>query len=281
MKIQSHDINGYPLNIDFSNFYISKEVFIDMPSHMAYLGIDYTRYMISNWGRIFNKDTNNYIPRDLMIKNNEYRRICLKGLNGNDIFISMHRLMGCVYFGIQVISNWYVINHKDGVKWHNELYNLEWVTSSENIKHADKNGLIARPSGEHNGNANLSDEQYHRICQLTQDGYKASEINKIMNCGIDITNIAQKIRTGTSETIISSQYDFSNIPKNRYTKFNINDIPKICKMLENKCSYSEILNSLGYNTKSIDIEELKNLKNKLRLIKNRSTYSDISKDYNF
>lgn len=237
--------------------------------------------MISNWGRIFNKITGNYIPKDLIIKNNEYRRICLKDFNNNDVFISMHRLMGCAYFGIQGISNWYVINHKDGVKWHNELYNLEWVTSSENIKHAGRNGLIARPSGEHNGNASLTDDQYHQICQLTQNGYTASEINKIMNCGIDITNIAQKIRRGTSETIISSQYDFSNIPKNRYTKFNVNDIPKICKMLENKYDYNRILKSLGYDIQSIDTKELKNLKNKLRLIKNGSTYNDISKEYNF
>lgn len=36
MKIQSHDENGYPLNIDFSNFYTSEEIFIDMPSHISY-----------------------------------------------------------------------------------------------------------------------------------------------------------------------------------------------------------------------------------------------------
>lgn len=51
----------------------------------------------------------------------------------------IHRLVGMSF--IENTNNKPEINHKNGIKTDNNVSNLEWVTSSENQKHAFKIGL--------------------------------------------------------------------------------------------------------------------------------------------
>ena len=53
------------------------------------------------------------------------------------------------------------VNHRDGVKTHNQAENLEWVTQSENQRHAARLGLAY--AGERNGRAKLSADDVRRI----------------------------------------------------------------------------------------------------------------------
>ena len=175
------------------------------------------------------------------------------------------------------------VNHKDGIKWHNEAYNLEWVTQSQNTIHADKNNLIARPFGEDNGCAVLTDDQYEQICQLTEQGYLPHQINKIMNIGKDITNIAQKIRSGKSETLISEKYDFSNIKRNDYRKFTEEQVRFICTCLQDypQMRPIEILINMGYKVDEMSKEQIKKLKDTISTIKRRVSYIEIGNEYKF
>lgn len=52
------------------------------------------------------------------------------------------------------------VNHKDMDKDNNQISNLEWVTGSENIKHAVANGTHC---GEQNGRSKLTDAQVAEI----------------------------------------------------------------------------------------------------------------------
>lgn len=60
--------------------------------------------------------------------------------------IYVHRLLAETF--LENKNNYKCVNHIDGNKSNNSLYNLEWCTYSENEKHAYKNGLKTSLKGE-------------------------------------------------------------------------------------------------------------------------------------
>ncbi|ECI7052465.1 TPA: HNH endonuclease [Escherichia coli] len=71
------------------------------------------------------------------------------------------------------------VNHKDGNKYNNAYWNLEWTTPGGNIKHAYDNDLRVRPVGEYNANAVLTEDEVMEICELLQSGLRQCEIRDL------------------------------------------------------------------------------------------------------
>lgn len=81
------------------------------------------------------------------IKRNGYVgiKLCNKG---KKFHLSIHRLVALHF--IDNPNNYPEVNHKDGNKKNNHFTNLEWVTSSQNQKHAFKLGLqVGRRGKDH------------------------------------------------------------------------------------------------------------------------------------
>lgn len=99
--------------------------------------LDYPKYEVSDLGNVRNIKTSLILkPIDngkgyklVHLTNNLRRRICL-----------IHRLVMITFNPIDIKLD---VNHIDGNKSNNNLSNLEWVTKSENTRHAHLNGLFS------------------------------------------------------------------------------------------------------------------------------------------
>lgn len=93
-------------------------------------------YGINRNGDIFSYISNKTIKPSLHRDGYLQVYLCKNGIRKN---IKIHRLVAQTF--VPNTSNKPQVNHKNGNKKDNYFENIEWCTSSENIKHAFKTGL--------------------------------------------------------------------------------------------------------------------------------------------
>lgn len=100
-------------------------------------------YLACDTGKIYS------IKRDIFLKHQYdrtgYHRVKFL-INGKEKWFLVHRLILITYKGLDL--NRKFVNHMDGDKNNNNLSNLEWVTASENKKHAFRTGLTSFKDGK-------------------------------------------------------------------------------------------------------------------------------------
>lgn len=106
-------------------------------------------------------------------------------------FSNVHFLVAGAFLGKR--PDGYQINHKDGVKTNNHLSNLEYVTPSQNTKHAYATGLMPSQQGEHNPGAKLTESDVIEIKRRLVNGELQKDIARLF--GVTPTNITM-INTG-------------------------------------------------------------------------------------
>ncbi|TYS91926.1 NUMOD4 domain-containing protein [Rossellomorea aquimaris] len=130
--------------------------------------------------------------RKLYIGNHGYKFTMLNK-DGKQKSLTVHRLVANAF--IPNPENKGDVNHIDGNKMNNSVDNLEWLTRSENIRHAHKLGLntFVGAKGEKHHNSKLTESRVKEIKILISRGKSNKEISEIFNIK---TYIISNIRNG-------------------------------------------------------------------------------------
>jgi hypothetical protein len=137
---------------------------------------DFPNYMITDKGKVYSKISNKYLKNcsDSM----GYEIVTLYKYAKKKTR-TIHRLVAEAF--IENPLNKKEVNHKDGNKQNNNISNLEWVSRSENQKHAFNTGLQKPVRGENHGNSKLKKHDISAIKLLSKTGYKHQVIADYFN----------------------------------------------------------------------------------------------------
>jgi len=120
-------------------------------------------YDISDFGRVrrVKKWKGAVVGRILKNQADRYGYMSVDlNIDGDRLFSRIHRLVAAAFIG--VCPDGKEVNHKDGDKANNHPENLEYVTSSENQRHAYAIGLRSN-RGEKAPNSKLKEEDVRKI----------------------------------------------------------------------------------------------------------------------
>jgi hypothetical protein len=145
-------------------------------------------YIVYSDGRVWSKTKNCFMK--LNYNKNGYVYISLTH-NGVREGISIHRLIAQLF--IPNPNNKKTVNHKDGNKLNNNVNNLEWMTHSENIKHAFSSNI--RKYSQNEGFKNQRGSGNYQS-KLTEEN-----IIEIRNSKLKGTELATKF--GVTRALIS------------------------------------------------------------------------------
>jgi hypothetical protein len=173
------------------------EVWKDITGYEGY-------YQVSNMGRVkslarkvarighggFRSVREKILPA--YFDNNGYQIVFLSK-NGERRTLKMHRLVAFAFIPYNPATN--EVNHIDGCKSNNKVTNLEWVTPSQNIRHADKKGLRVCASGASNGlSIQIRDNETGEVYQTIKDAaFSAGVTRKIFSRYLRQGNRFQKL----------------------------------------------------------------------------------------
>ena len=137
-------------------------------------------YLFTPDGKVFSLKTNKFLKQQL--NSNGYLGVNIEKPGVGRRFCLTHRLIAETFFSYLGKDNYfYEVNHIDGNKQNNNVYNLEWLTRKENLDHSKKLRLTNPKSGEQNPNSKLTNNQIKDMIELVDLGFKIKDVCESYN----------------------------------------------------------------------------------------------------
>lgn len=150
----------------------------------------FSKYQVSNFGRIRKIKDNTEIKPGLT--SDGYQNIKLVNDEGKRCTIRLSRLVAKTFIPNHD-KNKTEVNHINGNKLENMVDNLEWVTPSENQKHAYKNNLRKPISKKQCVFTKYTEEQVRELCVILEKDFNKSS-----------TEIMKKLSYKTSSGFVNN-----------------------------------------------------------------------------
>ena len=148
-------------------------------------------YQVSSTGKVKSLPKS-WVSGKGVVKNNSEKELSLANSNGYKLvqlsfpirkLHRVHRLVAEAF--ISNPANLPEVNHIDGDKSNNAVWNLEWCSKSENQKHSVRIGLKKMISGEKHHFSKLSDNDILKLKVLYETGnFKLKELASKFNTSI-------------------------------------------------------------------------------------------------
>lgn len=141
----------------------------------------YENYAVSSTGKVLSR------RRGRLLKPiHHHKGYLIVKLGRPENAFGIHRLVAWAFIGPQGEMT---VNHIDGNKHNNSVQNLEYLTASDNVKHAYRTGLLSN-TGVNNKNAKLTEDQVREIKRSSDANVDCA---KRMGIGL---YLVQRIRSG-------------------------------------------------------------------------------------
>jgi hypothetical protein len=111
------------------------------------------------------------------LNRNGYPCLNVMLLTGKKKAMLVHRIVAETFLAY-LPDEYYEVNHIDGNKLNNSIYNLEWMTRQENLQHARDMKLFGSVAGENNPKCKFKNKDIEDMRELHRLGFSNKEIRK-------------------------------------------------------------------------------------------------------
>lgn len=147
------------------------------------------------------------------------------------------------------------VNHVDGQKLNNLAENLEWVTASENTRHAVANGLNAPQSGELSHRSSIKNSDVDKIRAKILEGVPLEEVARTFGVTRAVVSGIKSGRRWAEigepslrDACINSRFRVKNHPR---TKLSSEDVLRIIDLLSSHVTTRRIARMFGVGAMTI------------------------------